>query len=172
MRGKLSEISLRHLEPNDYIYVSGALSSYKRVDAAGKCDILYKVAVSELNIVTRQDKNQVSQKSESAVGSLTEGTSCEPDQEKVLSDNDERYRDRLRLWQVFFANPHEWWDNRQDKRNPGSPDFKHKDTKECLWLNPDDPPWIRKQLQLYDSSMGIRHHSRQDAFEWKAKDFI
>lgn len=84
-----------------------------------------------------------------------------------MSDTEERYRERLKLWQVFFANPQEWWDNRQGKRNPRAPDFKHKDTNECLWINPDDPPWVRKQLQLYDSSMGGVCRSRPDAFDWK-----
>lgn len=77
----------------------------------------------------------------------------------------------MHLWQVFFASPHEWWDNRRGKKSPWTPDFKHKDTKECLWLKPDDPPWVRKQLQLYDSNMGARY-SRSDAFKWKLKDFV
>ncbi|CAN1273857.1 Protein OSB1, mitochondrial [Linum perenne] len=60
------------------------------------------------------------------------------------------YKNDLYLWQVFFHNPDEWWDNRRDKKNPRSPDFKHKDTGEALWLGRDDPPWIRKQLQRLD----------------------
>lgn len=67
----------------------------------------------------------------------------------------EKWRDRLHLWQVFFSNPYEWWDNRKQKLYPGSPDFKHKDTGEALWLSPNDPPWIKKQLQLLDSEMGL-----------------
>ena len=65
----------------------------------------------------------------------------------------ERYRNRLHLWQVFFSSPYEWWDNRKGKVNPKLPDFKHKDTGEVLWLSPNDPPWIKKQLQLLDSKM-------------------
>ncbi|KAE8657105.1 Nbs-lrr resistance protein isoform 1 [Hibiscus syriacus] len=63
----------------------------------------------------------------------------------------ERYNSPLYLWQVFFTSLSEWWDNR--KKNPSQPDFKHKDTGEALWLNPDDPPWIRKQLELLDSRL-------------------
>lgn len=74
--------------------------------------------------------------------------------------------DPLRLWQIFFANPREWWDNRQQKRHLGSPDFRHKDTRECLWLQPDDPPWVRSQLQLYDSYMAtLRDRSTMN--DWK-----
>lgn len=65
--------------------------------------------------------------------------------------NAEKYENRLHLWQMFFANPHEWWDNRKNKVNSKSPDFKHKDTGEALWINIEDPPWITKQLELYDS---------------------
>lgn len=64
--------------------------------------------------------------------------------------------DRLHLWQVFFANPYEWWDNRNCKLNPKSPDFKHKDTGESLWLMDSDPPWINQQLRLHDSRLSKR----------------
>jgi len=73
-------------------------------------------------------------------------------------------QNRLHLWQVFFANPNEWWDQRKHKLNPNQPDFKHKDTGEALWLSTYDPPWVRRQLQLLDSKMGgvsvVHHHSR------------
>ncbi|KAF7817526.1 Protein OSB1, mitochondrial [Senna tora] len=65
--------------------------------------------------------------------------------------NDEE--NRLHLWQVFFANPYEWWDNRNCKANPKQPDFRHKDTGEALWLKQYDPPWVKRQLQILDSKM-------------------
>lgn len=74
----------------------------------------------------------------------------------------EKYRARLNLWQVFFANPHEWWDNRKRKLNPRHPDFKHKDTGEALWQKSDDPPWIEKQLQLLDSKKEERRELLHD----------
>lgn len=43
MRDKLAEISLRHLQPNDFIYVSGPLGSYAKVNASGSHEICYKV---------------------------------------------------------------------------------------------------------------------------------
>lgn len=84
--------------------------------------------------------------------------------------------DRLRLWQIFLANPHEWWDNRKDKKNPNGPDFKHKDTKESLWILQDDPPWIKKQLELLDAGTaktGFREHAhkRIRMSEWQFNDF-
>ena len=39
-------------------------------------------------------------------------------------------------WMEFFSNPSAYWDNRQNKRNPRAPDFKHKDDKDSvLWLD-------------------------------------
>src|SRR4051794_31454598 len=58
--------------------------------------------------------------------------------------------DRSCLWQMFFCKPHEWWDKRKSKQYPSSPDFKHKFTGENLSLNANDPPWVKRQLQLLD----------------------
>lgn len=82
---------------------------------------------------------------------------------------------RLRLWQVFFASPYEWWDNRQSKPWPNYPDFKHKDTREKIWLRPDDPPWVRKQLELHDLEVAENGHRGNNRLlknqNWKAQDF-
>ncbi|KAG6403361.1 hypothetical protein SASPL_135579 [Salvia splendens] len=67
-------------------------------------------------------------------------------------------RNRLYLWQVFFANPSEWWDNRNSKMKGRAPDFRHKDTGEALWINDNDPPWINQQLQLHDSRSTQRRY--------------
>lgn len=80
------------------------------------------------------------------------------------------------MWHVFFANPYEWWDNRQSKPNKRHPDFKHKGTGEVLWLNPHDPPWVKKQLELYDSKMGLGTNQRNDGRRpelhgWIIEDF-
>lgn len=157
MRNHLAEVSSKYLKPNDYIYVKGMLSSYTKADDSGKSEVLYKVLVSELNYVGNLDTTKFNQKSESATANSTATTSRKIDDEKAFSSNesecDARKRDRLLLWQVFFANPSEWWDNRHNKRHPKSPDFRHKDTKECLWIEADDPPWIKKQLLHYDSNV-------------------
>lgn len=43
--------------------------------------------------------------------------------------------DKAPLWQDWIDNPDDWWDNRNDKRNPKAPDFKHKKSGEALWLS-------------------------------------
>lgn len=63
---------------------------------------------------------------------------------------EETNNDKIYLWQVFFANPYDWWDNRRNKMNPKQPDFKHKDTGEALWLDSDKPVWVTRQLELLD----------------------
>lgn len=58
------------------------------------------------------------------------------------------YTNRLHLWQLLFASPDEWHDQRRSKTNPKQPDFKHKSTGEALWLSASDPPWVKKQVEL------------------------
>ncbi|PIA52331.1 hypothetical protein AQUCO_01000295v1, partial [Aquilegia coerulea] len=143
---KMAEISSKHLKEDDYIYVAGRLGSYTKVDENGHSKIFHKVNVDELNYVARNARSQNDYKPEKT--EPTEGTvstSSAPYLAKKV--------DHLYLWQVFFVSPHEWWDNRKNKKNPRSPDFKHKDTGETLWLSPTDPPWVRRQLQLHDSRM-------------------
>ncbi|KAH7428661.1 hypothetical protein KP509_09G010600 [Ceratopteris richardii] len=51
------------------------------------------------------------------------------------------------LWKEYFRDPSQWWDNRSRKVHPGYPDFKHKGTKQCLWIdNPCTPSWVTAEL--------------------------
>ncbi|EXB38634.1 hypothetical protein L484_014448 [Morus notabilis] len=142
VQGEMAEMCFKHLKENDLVYVSGRLFTSTKADENGSLRLLYKVLVKELNYVT-QRRDPISQKYE------------EPESAEGRAARLEKWRDRLHLWQVFFSNPYEWWDNRKQKLYPGSPDFKHKDTGEALWLSPNDPPWIKKQLQLLDLEMGL-----------------
>ncbi|KAJ7528130.1 hypothetical protein O6H91_16G085400 [Diphasiastrum complanatum] len=52
-----------------------------------------------------------------------------------------------RLWQQFFLDPSQWWDERRDKTNPRFPDFKHKTAKKALWIdNRLNPPCVHTRL--------------------------
>ncbi|KAK8968873.1 hypothetical protein KSP40_PGU004580 [Platanthera guangdongensis] len=144
MKGELAQISLQHLKPNDFIYVSGILASHQKFDASGEMQISYMVYVQDLNYVTRPAEPHRMPRPANLPEEMV-GESG-PIREKS-------HLDRMHLWQLFFASPNEWWDNRLEKRNPNFPDFKHKDTRECLWLSPDDPPWIRRHLEQYDASI-------------------
>ncbi|CAA0839327.1 Protein OSB2- chloroplastic [Striga hermonthica] len=48
-------------------------------------------------------------------------------------------------WKDLVENFDDWWDNRATKKNPKGPDFVHKDTGECLWLN-SSPSWVLSKL--------------------------
>ncbi|KAK1582878.1 hypothetical protein Q3G72_019159 [Acer saccharum] len=48
-------------------------------------------------------------------------------------------------WKDLVENPDKWWDNRLNKVNEKSPDFKHKETREGLWLD-NSPTWVRSKL--------------------------
>ncbi|KAI4997911.1 hypothetical protein ZWY2020_053253 [Hordeum vulgare] len=162
MKGDLANVCLKHLKYKDLVHVSGFLNSYHKVSETGE---LY-IHVKELNYVydpkkARNDNDSVDPASTPSADTQTlEETKC---------------RERLRLWQVFFASPYEWWDNRQYKPYAGCPDFKHKDTREQLWLHPDDPPWVIKQLKLIDQQTA--ESGRRDGKgrltnpKWDAQDF-
>ncbi|XP_072987781.1 protein OSB1, mitochondrial-like isoform X1 [Typha latifolia] len=168
MWNKLAEISIRYLKPNDIVYVSGPLNSYEKVDEQGDRHVFYKVIVRDLNYVKYKRQNQTSLKHEGLRNQELAGPSSN------AADHEETIRERLHLWQLFFSNPYEWWDNRQSKINSRCPDFKHKDTRECLWISPDDPPWVRKQLELCDTKkVGTYRKNRSgwsEIDEWKISD--
>ncbi|XP_027153862.1 protein OSB1, mitochondrial [Coffea eugenioides] len=136
---EMAEMAMHHLKPNDFVYVSGNLRSYVKADRNGDPRIWYEVIVRELNYVAQHGEKPIIQQGQKL------------DLQASGEDYSERQRNRLHLWQVFFANPCEWMDFRKSKPNHKHPDFKHVSTGEALWLNPDDPPWIRKQLQFVDS---------------------
>ncbi|KAE9586185.1 hypothetical protein Lal_00010127 [Lupinus albus] len=134
---QMAELALEHLKLNDFIYVSGCLGSFKRPHATGNFIMNYKLVVKELHFVAQEIAYKGHKKLESTEADV----------------GIQNHQNRIYLWQVFFVNPNEWWDNRKRKLNPKQPDFKHKNTSEALWLSKYDPPWVKKQLQLLDSKI-------------------
>ncbi|XP_024312663.1 protein OSB1, mitochondrial isoform X2 [Brachypodium distachyon] len=164
--GDLANVGLKYLKHDDLVYVYGFLSSYHKVSPRGERHIFYKIHVKELNYVL--DHNKKSRNSDDSV----DPASTPSADTQVLEED--KYKDRLRLWQVFFASPYEWWDNRQSKPHVKYADFKHRDTREKLWLHPDDPPWVRRQLELHDQETAVS--GRRDARRrvdrgWNTQDF-
>lgn len=139
MWDRMAEISFKHLKQNDLIHVSGHLGFYTKADDNGQPRPYHKVIVKELNYVTQFGQPPTYKKIENLESEGGTGL-IKP-------------KSRLYLWQVFFYNPDEWWDNRKRKKKPSQPDFEHKHTGEALWLHKGDPVWVRKQLQLHDSRM-------------------
>ncbi|KAM7266321.1 hypothetical protein ACFE04_004218 [Oxalis oulophora] len=136
----LGTMCIKHLKRHDFIYVSGPLESYTKPDHTGNTRLYYSVNVKDLNYVTQSNRHpsgEISDLSQSSGGEASM----------------ENYENNLYLWQIYFTNPYEWWDNRKSKKHPKQPDFKHKDTKEALWIMPNDPPWVKRQLELLDSRL-------------------
>ncbi|OWM86867.1 protein OSB2, chloroplastic-like [Punica granatum] len=48
-------------------------------------------------------------------------------------------------WKDLVENPEKWWDNRSNKPKSTYPDFKHKETREALWLD-SSPSWVLSKL--------------------------
>ncbi|GAU15381.1 hypothetical protein TSUD_04500 [Trifolium subterraneum] len=136
MWNDLAEIAYEHLKPNHYVCVSGYLDSY-----SGERELCYRLTVMQLNFVAQKMGYEDHEKEKKIEAGDQSG------------GNRLNSIDRLHLWQVFFVNPNEWWDQRKLKKNPNQPDFKHKDTGEALWLKKDDPPWVTRQLELLDSNI-------------------
>ncbi|KAJ4733726.1 hypothetical protein LUZ62_001109 [Rhynchospora pubera] len=177
MMGELEQVSLQYLRPKQYVYVAGRLCSYKKVNLSGPDHVLYKVEVQELSFVRTHNHIEVSCKAKEDLKNEEMTLAASSTNSGLCDGNKEEWiRDREILWQIFFANPFEWRDQRTTKRNPRQPDFKHKSASEALWIKSDDPPWIKKQLNLYDSKMSeinlFRRKEEDDIQGWKIQDFF
>lgn len=57
------------------------------------------------------------------------------------------------LWRRYFNDPKAFWDNRRDKKNPKSPDFKLKDDgDQALWISDPyhkNPSWVATRLDSF-----------------------
>ncbi|PHT52890.1 Protein OSB2, chloroplastic [Capsicum baccatum] len=146
---ELANVANQHIEKGQQIYVSGRLISDTVEGDDGKEQTYYKVVVQQLNFVEKNsppiapyngDSNSMApRKKQNNYAGNTTGSTEE-------------------LWQAFFANPLEWWDNRKNKRSPNYPDFKHKDTGEALWVEGRyNPTWVKSQLAVLDSKMESFH---------------
>uniref|UniRef100_A0A7N2N721 Uncharacterized protein n=1 Tax=Quercus lobata TaxID=97700 RepID=A0A7N2N721_QUELO len=142
---ELAHIAFQHVEKGQQIYVSGRLVSDTVESEDGKQQTYYKVVVQQLNFVERSISSLPLYDHDS--NSMMAG--------KKLGNNAASDMSIEELWQAFFANPVDWWDNRKNKKNPKYPDFKHKDTGEALWVEGRyNPPWVKSQLAILDTRRG------------------
>ncbi|KAI5680159.1 hypothetical protein M9H77_01386 [Catharanthus roseus] len=153
---ELAHVAIQHVEKGHQIYVSGRLVSDTVESDEGKQQTYYKVVVQQINFVERSaspvalyDKDF----SNMATGSLGIHAGKRKAYKAANSTGSTE-----ELWQAFFANPTEWWDNRRNKKSPNYPDFKHKDTGEALWVEGRyNPNWVKSQLAILDSRMESFH---------------
>ncbi|KAJ7977314.1 protein OSB2, chloroplastic-like [Quillaja saponaria] len=143
---ELAHVASQHVEKGHQVYVSGRLVSDSVESDDGKQQTYYKVVAQQLSFVERNlsPVTLYDQDSDSMLSGRKLGNNAASGTDSVVE-----------LWQAFFANPVDWWDNRKNKRNPKYPDFKHKDTGEALWVEGRyNPPWVKSQLAILDTRMG------------------
>lgn len=142
---ELAHIAFQYVVKGQQVHVAGRLVSDTVEGDAEKQQVYYKVVVQKLNLIERSTPSVSSYNAEANTSSF--GGKSQNYAGSSAGSPEE-------LWQAFFANPIEWWDNRRDKRNPKYPDFKHKDTGEALWIEGRfNPPWVKSQLAILDSRM-------------------
>ncbi|ESW16682.1 hypothetical protein PHAVU_007G176800 [Phaseolus vulgaris] len=156
----LALVASQHLQKGHQIHVSGRLITDTVESEEGKTNTYYKVVAQQLNFVER-NLSKVPLPDLESDGSGR----------KVISGSGSV----VELWQAFFANPGEWWDNRMTKRNPKAPDFKHKDTGEALWIEGRyTPQWVNSQLEILDARMGSNagHNARMPVHMMAADEIL
>ncbi|GAU50487.1 hypothetical protein TSUD_26310 [Trifolium subterraneum] len=87
---ELAHVASQHVQQGQQIHVSGRLVTDTVDSVEGKQHTYYKVVAQQLNFIHRSKKV-------SNAGNYSAGGSV------------------VELWQAFFANPGEWWDNRKNK---------------------------------------------------------
>ncbi|KAM7521658.1 hypothetical protein LguiA_011560 [Lonicera macranthoides] len=158
---ELALVAFQHVEKGHQIYVSGRLVSDTVESDDGKQRTFYKIVVQQLNFIERSGSSMA----------FNNGDSSEGRTPKHYAANSTRSIEEL--WQAFFANPLDWWDNRKNKRNPNYPDFKHKDTGEALWVEGRyNPPWVKSQLSVLDIKMESFHEQNASTNSTAGDDFM
>ncbi|KAK7345883.1 hypothetical protein VNO77_16498 [Canavalia gladiata] len=144
----LAHVASQHLLKGHRIYVSGRLVTDTVEGDEGKFQTYYKVVVQQLNFIDKSFSPLSSSQDQEADFAMAGSGSR-------VGYSANNTGSVVELWQAFFANPGEWWDNRGKKRNPKGPDFKHKDTGEALWIEGrSTPPWVKSHLEILDMRMG------------------
>ncbi|KAG0598383.1 hypothetical protein M758_12G068300 [Ceratodon purpureus] len=68
------------------------------------------------------------------------------------------------VWEEYFVDPSQWWDNRVEKKNPRAPDFKHKATGKALWVDGwYTPAWVKARLKANPMTQGYEAKDSQGA---------
>ncbi|KAL6502883.1 hypothetical protein OROHE_024051 [Orobanche hederae] len=151
---ELAQVAFEHVEKGHQVYVSGRLVSDTVENDDGKHQTYYKPLCVKTGIVVQQ-LNFIERGVQSVPLYDGDCNSATPGRKQYATNST---GSTVQLWQAFFVNPLEWWDNRKNKRNPKYPDFKHKDTGEALWVEGRyNPSWVKSQLAVLDSKMELFH---------------
>ncbi|KAH9298804.1 hypothetical protein KI387_030486, partial [Taxus chinensis] len=113
---EMAEIAAEHVKEFDQVYVSGRLNIDEVTGRDNNPRTFIQVVVSVLNFIERntsfsphEDVNMSSSISGSLQGDVNRKPYISGGKTPMNALETER------LWQAFFVNPSEWWDNRKDK---------------------------------------------------------
>ncbi|XP_076960962.1 protein OSB1, mitochondrial-like [Bidens hawaiensis] len=154
---ELAHVASQHVGKGQQIYVTGRLVSDTVDGDDGKQQTYYKVVVQQLKFVERSAPSALSNNGDFNYSNNSTSNSSymtTVKKQKNYVSNGTGTGSVEKLWQEFFANPVDWWDNRKNKRSPNYPDFKHKDTGEALWVEGRmNPSWVKSELSKLESRM-------------------
>ncbi|XP_078179487.1 protein OSB3, chloroplastic/mitochondrial-like isoform X2 [Carex rostrata] len=143
-QGELAEVAAAYLKENETVYITGQLNGdtepVKVNENQANVQVLAQTlqyvvdpgSTTLINAITELDVPTIKEKEDSV--SYTEAD--------IAGD-----LSSLQLWSDLLNNPNDWYDNRADKRGKNTPDFRHKRTKQQLWINKSTPSWVILKLE-------------------------
>mmetsp|Transcript_32877 Transcript_32877/g.77977 ORF Transcript_32877/g.77977 Transcript_32877/m.77977 type:complete len:314 (+) Transcript_32877:93-1034(+) len=142
--GPLAERVAAQIPKGTKVAIQGQLRISKWTDSSGKLRTSTSVAVNQLKTVRPMESAPGPSQSRQGAGTSSNSAAPKPGS----SDLAER-------WQEYFENPSAYADFRQAKQegkvSPRHPDFKHKQTKDALWIDSyGTPQWVKASLQKFD----------------------
>jgi hypothetical protein len=95
--------------------------------------VLHELITKNLGNVTEIRNTAPTDNTPAPVGDATSTSDSAP---YSADTQDKGERAANKSWAVarWNSHPHEFWDNRANKRNPKGPDLKHKETGLAVWL--------------------------------------
>ncbi|KAK9861227.1 hypothetical protein WJX84_009182 [Apatococcus fuscideae] len=168
--GSLAESASQQLGKGSRVAVQGRLKQEKWAEATGQTRSRLKVVANTINRVRPYGGPRLNDTSYGNQAYAEPSTSA-PGIDQTFQDQSYQHMDQEYMpppqqqysqpqpaqsfnpndekWRVFFQDRSRWWDNRQNKRNPRAPDFKHKDTGDGIWLS-SAPQWAQDEVDAPD----------------------
>ncbi|KAK9097411.1 hypothetical protein Sjap_022908 [Stephania japonica] len=165
--GDLAHVAACHLKEKDLVHVAGRLVVDPPQFRVEQGNSSVQVMVDNLNFV---EKSYQPKESHTSHKQHEQSTNFSADARTNGSSMDS-------LWRELVSNPNKWWDNRKAKIegliSTKHPDFKHKDSRQGLWIS-TGPGWALLKLEglEFDSSINpsqgkeVRNKKELDEQSW------
>ena len=161
MHGEEAVRAREYVTTNAEVYLRGQI-----LDGGENDDPVIIFRADELKFVSRSMPQPVSQPVPQSTNVEHRGPAISP-QPISSGDGKLRFRSENEKHEWIIQNYDDLWDNRLTKRNPRAPDFKHKRTKDVIWLSMQVPSEVTKRLnELY----GVQEAAKKVIFDELIKD--